>query len=1674
MYLGDTAPTDGTQFWFNTVDNRLYVDDDGVWVDASPQVPQETFSGDYNDLTNLPTLIDLGKFKIDTNSGTAILTTIRESGFSYGYDIAIVPSGEGNNIYIPNQANAILGQPISISANANSAVTISTNNAEWKFGTDGILKFPVGEVAIGTNPDTQVTYFGAGVDGGGSISFSTTGNTYIVGSQNTVIDAGFGNDAPTKHWTFGADGVLTMPDGNLGGNGAINFNWEGNNWASISSSESTLNLYSLSVVNGNPKTNVRIGDNVELTTNLLDSAYTWTFGAGGGLEFPAGYILPTTLGAPGQVITLGGQGGTYWESPLSIGNTIPALQNFWYNTNDGRLYVKANDVWVDANPQVPQETFSGDYNDLTNLPDTGPFDRLIAGDKSVILDTDGVLTLPANIVGNSVIYSSTGNVELYTNHSGDASVKIRAKGDAGDSVWSFRSDGAITLPAYGTINSIDGIKLVTDRGTLAIGTQLEGIGVPQHFHIAFDGSNITPPFNDLFLGDDYNYVKLPKNTELGVTIGTHNRSGGNHYNWAFGTDGVLRMPDGDLGSDGRIDFSFEGYNWARIRSHNRQVYLESILDNGPSDPDTGNILTQLSVGLDTLIITDWSGAQHTWNFGLDGTLTFPDSTIQTTAWQGSTIISDTAPVNALGRLWYNLIDGRTYVKYSGVWVDANPEVPQRVPTDISELTDDLGLLNFTGGVTSYNDLTDLPTLFSGDYNDLTNKPTIPNAYTLPTATSSVLGGVKIGSNVSITDGVISVAAPFSGSYTDLTNKPTIPSLTGYATLTGEETLTNKTLTSPTITDGVFQTSFTIGNQVFYEHGYNGFSVNENWDIVGESNFTGYHYTSGAGRDGVAFTLARTGQFTDGFGIHGTASGNEFVIGSETGNTDFVFKKSIGMPFDVSGGTTIFKIGRDGSLTFADDTTQTTAWTGSVAYASVTGTPTLATVATSGSYADLSNKPTIPTTVTVNGTSITLGSSGTVTADASTLTGTTLKSTITSSSLTSVGNNLTVPATYGNIYLTQYASVFVDGSSTNNIVQVSSNDRTNGIALWSTGGTPRIYSAGGIDIRTGVTLRDRDTPTGGVTKISIASDGTATFTNTITGSISGNAATATSAATLTTARNINGVAFDGSAAITIKATATNALTIGTGLSGTSYDGSSAVSITLATGYGDTQNPYANKTANYFLAAPNGSTGAPTFRAIVAADIPTLNQNTSGSAATLTTARTINGVSFNGSANINVPTLTDGTNSMKITAVPSTLNGASGDVVGSVAFDSSYIYYCYQAYTGATYNLQVNSGGATATVNVYAGNPLYTQLAANFLTNGVGWTFNGAPITNIVTSGTYSVNITMSSGYSSVTNLQTFALVQPALSANWKQTPWGAITSSGNAATATKLATARAINGTNFDGSADITITAAAGTLTGTTLNATVVSSSLTSVGTLTSLAVTNSSSSPVNVTYTPASTTGQAILATGKDTQGGTGYFDFLKVTNTTSSVTNGNKTFRLSSTGAVEIVNSAYSSTLLILSNTGNLSISGDYQVSGKKAVNGPAFRAYVSTDQTLSSGSQLTVTFGTENFDTDNCFTSNTFTPTVEGYYQLNATVRISGGSSTGEVMIVLYKNSNEYARGTNEGGTEQGASWYSMQVSDIAYANGTTDSFHVRIQQTSGSNKTTTSGSAISYFSGCMIRGA
>jgi len=128
---------------------------------------------------------------------------------------------------------------------------------------------------------------------------------------------------------------------------------------------------------------------------------------------------------------------------------------------------------------------------------------------------------------------------------------------------------------------------------------------------------------------------------------------------------------------------------------------------------------------------------------------------------------------------------------------------------------------------------------------------------------------------------------------------------------------------------------------------------------------------------------------------------------------------------------------------------------------------------------------------------------------------------------------------------------------------------------------------------------------------------------------------------------------------------------TGTSPVVSSGGTTPAISLASGYGDTLNPYASKTANYFLAAPNGSAGVPTFRAIVAADIPTLNQSTTGSAGSVSNALTFStglvvssGTTYNGSAAItlSIPQAITTTSSVQFGSfgVGTAASGTTGEI------------------------------------------------------------------------------------------------------------------------------------------------------------------------------------------------------------------------------------------------------------------------------------------------------------------------------------------------------------------------------------------------------------------------------
>jgi len=187
---------------------------------------------------------------------------------------------------------------------------------------------------------------------------------------------------------------------------------------------------------------------------------------------------------------------------------------------------------------------------------------------------------------------------------------------------------------------------------------------------------------------------------------------------------------------------------------------------------------------------------------------------------------------------------------------------------------------------------------------------------------------------------------------------------------------------------------------------------------------------------------------------------------------------------------------------------------------------------------------------------------------------------------------------------------------------------------------------------------------------------------------------------------------------------------TGTSPVASSGGATPAISLASGYGDTLNPYASKTANYVLAAPNGSAGVPTFRAIVAADIPTLNQNTSGSAASLSatlaiasggTGQTTANTAFNALApsqtsNSGKYLTTDGTNTSWGTVSASAATPTALGTVYGKTDSVSIVALGYQALSSNTGTENTAVGFQAGQVNTSGGVTAFGKSALSSNTTG----------------------------------------------------------------------------------------------------------------------------------------------------------------------------------------------------------------------------------------------------------------------------------------------------------------------------------------------------------------------
>ena len=178
-----------------------------------------------------------------------------------------------------------------------------------------------------------------------------------------------------------------------------------------------------------------------------------------------------------------------------------------------------------------------------------------------------------------------------------------------------------------------------------------------------------------------------------------------------------------------------------------------------------------------------------------------------------------------------------------------------------------------------------------------------------------------------------------------------------------------------------------------------------------------------------------------------------------------------------------------------------------------------------------------------------------------------------------------------------------------------------------------------------------------------------------------------------------------------------------------------------------------------------------------------------------------------------------------------------------------------------------------------------------------------------------------------------------------------------------------------------------------------------------------------------------------------------------------------SGTGTLTIAapntNSDY--TLTLPTNTGTL-ITTASTFSGT----GPAFSANTVTAQSFSSSTFTKVQINVETFDTNSNYDPTTnyrFTPTVAGYYQINANVAFAG-SAVGYVQVAIYKNGTQFIQGS---GIPNNTSIGGMAtVSSVISFNGSSDYVEFYAWQSSGGALALQTGVGVNTFSGALVRAA
>lgn len=253
-----------------------------------------------------------------------------------------------------------------------------------------------------------------------------------------------------------------------------------------------------------------------------------------------------------------------------------------------------------------------------------------------------------------------------------------------------------------------------------------------------------------------------------------------------------------------------------------------------------------------------------------------------------------------------------------------------------------------------------------------------NNYTLPTASSSTKGGIKVGTTLSISGEVLNLKSGFpKGTYTKVqiddygrvvsgstlsasdipnlswskitTGKPT--TINGYG-ITDAYTKTetdNKVAALQSLLDSMFERVYDSNNKLIRIH--SNVTISSSGDLVAGSN------SEGGGTSGGAYTQLEWNAIKALTQSESGLLASAYAVKEAYNELNTAIETLAGKATNVKFTQTLTSGKQIGSISIDGKSTSLYA-PANYAWSEVTGKPTFATVATSGSYSDLANKPTI--------------------------------------------------------------------------------------------------------------------------------------------------------------------------------------------------------------------------------------------------------------------------------------------------------------------------------------------------------------------------------------------------------------------------------------------------------------------------------------------------------------------------------------------------------------------------------------------------------------------------------------------------------------------------------------------------------------------------------------------